>query len=111
MPPRRDRVSLFAINHIWGFHIFAPGVYLLDQGLADHVEFWDFQNERSVSYHANGILKVVFLNPKEIKSYLEMYGYPDLYINHGVFGHPVLKLMEGKCFRVHVPAFRQRWDR
>lgn len=111
MPPRRARDCLFNQAHDWGFHIYSLGVYLLDQGIADDVEFWDFAEPRSTDYHANGILRVLFYNEDDIKAYIERYGYPDLFINHGTYGRPILNLLEGKCFRVHVPALRGGLDR
>jgi hypothetical protein len=50
-------------------------------------------------------------NEEDIAAYLEVHGFPDLYNNHGRFGHPILKLMENHCFRVHVPAMRLGMDR
>jgi hypothetical protein len=111
MPSSPPRLSLFENPHDWGFHIYAPGVLLLDRQLADVAEFWDYSEKRSVSYHSNGFRKVVFSNEEDIAAYLEAYGFPDLFINHGRYGHPILKLMEGKCFRVHVPAMRLGMDR
>jgi glycosyltransferase involved in cell wall biosynthesis len=111
IPPRRPRRRLFEAPHDWGFHIYAPGVYLMDRGVAEHVEFWDYSSERSTSYHSNGVLRVVFNNAKDVQAYLEVYGYPDLFINHGRHGQTILQLLEGKCFRVHVPALRHGLDR
>ncbi len=39
--------------------------------------------------------------------YLERFGYPDLFINYGDVGHPVLRRLAGKSFRVHVPCLRR----
>ena len=111
MPPKRSRDSLFNQPHDWGFHIYSLGVYFLDQGIADDVEFWDFSEPRSTEYHSNGILRVLFYNEADIQAYLERYGYPDLFINHGTYGRPLLDLLEGKSFRVHVPALREGLDR
>jgi hypothetical protein len=105
-PPKRDGCSLFAQPYDWGFHIYSLGVYLMEKGIADMVEFWDFAEPRSTRYHSNGILRVMFYNEDDIKAYLDRYGYPDLFINHGGHGRTVLQLLEGKCFRVHVPAYR-----
>jgi hypothetical protein len=109
-PPKRTRQSLFDQPHDWGFHIYSLGVYLLDKGIADEVEFWDFAEPRSTEYHSNGILRVLFYNENDVKAYLDRYGYPDLFINHGTYGRKVLDLLEGKCFRVHVPALRTGLD-
>lgn len=111
MPPEHaQRLSLFEQPHDWGFHIYSLGVYLLDKGIADRVEFWDFAEPRSTVYHSNGILRVLFSNTDDIKAYLDRYGYPDLFINHGTFGRPLLELLEGRGFRVHVPALREGKD-
>ena len=104
MPPKRKRNTLFEQPVDWGFHIYALGVYMLDQGLADDVEFWDYSETRAAWYLSNGILKVVFHNYEDVLAYMGRYGYPDLYINHGRFGQTILPYLEGKCFRVHVPA-------
>jgi hypothetical protein len=119
MPSKPARLSLFENPPDWGFHIYAPGVYLMDRNMASRVEFWDYTHfdtaqyseKRSVSYHSNGVMRVLFSNEQDIAAYLEVYGFPDLFINHGRFGHPILKLMEGKCFRVHVPALRWGMER
>ena len=110
MPQRRARQSLFEQKPDWGFHIYSIGVYLLDKGLADEVEFWDYSEERSTAYHPNGILRVLFLNEDDIRSYVERYGYPDLFINHGGCGRAILECLAGHCFRVHVPALRSGRD-
>src|SRR5436305_565023 len=39
---RGPRVSLFGQPVGWGFHVYARGVHMLDEGLADEVEFWNF---------------------------------------------------------------------
>lgn len=106
MPPKKPRLSLFEQKVDWGFHIYAPGVYMLDKEIADEVEFWDYSIDRSTSYHSNGVLRVLFHNEEDLKAYLDRYGYPDLYINHGRNGRSVLRFLEGKCFRVFVPALR-----
>jgi hypothetical protein len=108
--PPGSRESLFEQEVDWGFHIYALGVYLLDRGLAGEVEFWDYSKERSSAYHSNGILRVLFFNPEDVQAYLERYGYPDLYVNHGSEGQAILDLLEGKSFRVHVPALRHGRD-
>jgi glycosyltransferase involved in cell wall biosynthesis len=109
-PPKRQRHSLFEQPVDWGFHIYALGVYLLDRGVADEVEFWGYSHQRSTLYHSNGILRVMFFNEEDVKAYLDRYGSPDLFINHGPTGQPVLDLLEGKSFRVHVPALRLARD-
>ena len=106
IPAPRQRNALFEQPVDWGFHIYAIGVYLMDQGIADAVEFWDYGAKRESFYLSNGILKVKFLNAHDIDAYVRRYGYPDLYINHGRNGVPILERFEGKCFRVFVPAMR-----
>lgn len=110
-PKRGKRLSLFEYKADWGFHIYSIGVYLLDRGIADEVEFWDYSEDRSTSYHPLGALKVRFYNERDIMAYLDRYGYPDLYINHGRYGLPILHYLEGRCFRVHVPALRMGLER
>lgn len=110
-PPRIAPPSLFDQPHDWGFHIYALGNYLMSQGLADDVEFWDFAEHRGTKYHSNGILRVMFHNAGDVRAYLDRYGYPDLYVNHGSDGQPILDLLENRTFRVHVPALRQGRDR
>ena len=106
IPPSQARVSLFDQTPDWGFHIYSIGVYLLDRGIADEVQFWDYSEQRSTAYHVNGILRIMFHNEEDIKSYLARYGYPDLFINHGSAHCGILEILAGKCFRVHVPALR-----
>ena len=110
-PPRISPPALFDQPHDWGFHIYALGTYLLNQGVADEVEFWDFAEDRGTVYHSNGILRVMFHNTDDLQAYLDRYGYPRLYVNHGSGGQPILDLLENKTFRVHVPALRQGRDR
>ncbi len=104
--PPRTRNRLFEQPVDWGFHIYAIGVHLMDEGIADHVEFWDYTPQRDAFYLSNGILKVTFNNERDVDAYVERYGYPDLFINHGPHGLPILERFEGKCFRVFVPALR-----
>src|SRR5262252_1202762 len=92
-PEKTPRDHLFAQPHDWGFHIYALGVYMLDCGIASDVEFWDFGERRSAEYHSNGILRVIFYNDEDVKAYIDRFGYPDLFINHGTFGRSLLKLM------------------
>jgi hypothetical protein len=105
-PPKQKRVSLFEQEFDWGFHIYAIGVHLMDKGFADEVEFWDYTEDRRTHYLSNGVLRVTFFNEDDIAAYLERYGYPDLFINYGREGLPILKRLEGKCFRVHIPCLR-----
>lgn len=92
--------------HDWGFHIFAIAAYMLDRGLADEAEFWDYRNDRFSSYHPTGVRRVSFFNEADLGSYLRRFGYPDLFINYGQIGHPTLDFLSGKSFRVHVPCLR-----
>jgi len=106
-PPRGKRLSLFEYKADWGFHIYALGVYLMDQGIADEVEFWDFSEQRSTLYHPYGVLQVTFYNERDVKAYLLRYGLPDLYVQHGgVAGQSILRYLNNKCFTVYVPALR-----
>src|SRR5262245_5502075 len=112
MPPLREkRLSLFEQRVDWGFHIYSIGVYLMDQRLADCVEFWDYTVEHETLYLSNGVLKVTFFNERDVAAYVRRYGYPDLFVNHGRCGVPVLEALEGKCFRVYVPALRSKGER
>ena len=104
MPPKKERLTLFEQPFDWGFHLYALGVYMMDRGMADEVEFWDYSDTRDAWYLSNGILKVLFYNPEDVLDYMERYGYPDLIINHGRFGQTILPFLEGKSFRVHVPV-------
>ena len=104
MPPKKQRLTLFEQVYDWGFHLYALGVYMLDQKMAEEVEFWDYSERRATWYHSNGLLKVLFHNSEDVLAYMERYGYPDLVINHGRNGQTILPLLEGKCFRVHVPV-------
>ena len=111
-PERGERVSLLEYKANWGFHIFSIGVYLLDLGLADEVEFWHCGPQRKLRYHPQGVLKVTFHDEQDMLAYLERYGDPDLYIQHGGSGgRAILEYLEGRCFRVYVPALRQGIDR
>lgn len=110
-PPRVTPPPVLHKSHDWGFHIYALGTYLMNQGVTDEVEFWDFAEQRGTAYHSNGILRVIFHNTDDLQAYLDRYGYPDLYVNHGSGGQPILDLLENRTFRVHVPALRVRRDR
>ena len=110
--PRRITPPLLLDQpHDWGFHIYALGTYMMNQGLADEVEFWDFAEQRGTRYHTNGILRVMFHNADDVQAYLDCHGNPDLYVNHGPRGQPILDLLENRTFRVHVPALRVGRDR
>jgi glycosyltransferase involved in cell wall biosynthesis len=109
-PPRPPRISLFEQQPGWGFHIEAIGVHLMDRGITDEVEFWDFSDRRLVEWRPNGVLRLRFLNEADLRAYLARHGYPDLFINHGRRGRDVLRHLEGRCFRVHVPALRSESD-
>ena len=108
LPPRRRGVSLFAQPAGWGFHIMAVGLHLRDLGIADAVEFWDYTDRRSTSYLPNGVLRVTFYHEHDVAAYLERYGTPDLFVNYGEHGAPILDRLAGRCFRVHVPCRRRR---
>jgi glycosyl transferase family 1 len=111
-PKRESRISLFEYPVDWGFHMHSLGLYLMDIGIADEVEFWDYSEKRSMFYHPDGgLLWVQFHNEDDIKVYIGRYGFPDLYINHGRDGMPIIQYMYGKCFRVHVAALRSGLDR
>jgi hypothetical protein len=110
-PPRTPRCTLFEHRADWGFHIFALGVHLLDIGLASDLEFWDFRPERRAWRHPYGFLWMTFHNERDIAAYLDRFGTPDLYIQHGgVAGRGVLRLLGGRTFRVYVPALRSDDD-
>ena len=106
-PPPPKRATLFEPPQAWGFHIFALAAYLLEKGIATEAEFWDYREDRFSGYHSNGVLRVSFFNADDLKCYLNRFGYPDLFINYGQNGHPVLQRLAGKSFRVHVPCLRR----
>jgi len=103
-PPRVTPPSLFDQPHDWGFHIYALGTYLMNQGVADEVEYWDFGEQRRAAYHSNGILRVLFHNAADVQAYLDRYGYPDLYVNHGPGGQPILDLLESLIATIDAPV-------
>jgi hypothetical protein len=106
MPPPAPRTALFDAPVGWGFHICALGCYLRDAGIARAVELWDYGPQRSTGYLPNGVLRVLFLGPEDVEAYLDRYGPPDLFINYGRHGRPVLRALAGRSFRVHVPCLR-----
>jgi hypothetical protein len=111
LPAPRPRATLFEQELDWGFHVRALGVYLLDRGIADEVEFWNYDEPRSVSYGGTGILRVTTHNEADLEAYLERFGAPDLFVNYGRNGHGILAALEGRSFRVHVPCLRSGLDR
>jgi hypothetical protein len=104
--PRPPRLGLLEQPHDWGFHIFAIAAHLLDRGIAQEAEFWDYRNDRFDTYHPTGVHRISFFNHEDLQCYLDRFGYPDLFINYGQVGHPVLEGLSGKSFRVHVPCVR-----
>src|SRR5262249_6058636 len=104
-PPLAPRESLFAQRVGWGFHIYAIGVHLMDLGIADRVEFWDYQPKRTMRYLSNGVLDLTFSNHRDVAGYLNRFGPPDLFVNYGSRGIPVLELLEGQTFRVQLPCY------
>jgi len=110
MPRPKPRNTLFDQPVDWGFHIYAIGVYLMDHGLADCVEFWRFAEQRATRYHSNGVLRITFHNEEDVAAYIGQYGAPDLFINYGRQGQGLLALLEGRSFRVHVPCLRRSDD-
>lgn len=112
-PVPEQKLSLFEYKVDWGFHLYALGLYLRDEGIADEIEFWNFAQpggsayqQRGMSCHYMGVLRVNFLNEQDAFAYIDRCGAPDLFVNHGRNGVPILRYLEGKCFRVHVPASR-----
>jgi hypothetical protein len=104
--PPASRFRLFEQPFGWGFHLYSIGVHLMDQGVADRVEFWDYEPVRHMSYLRNGVLKVAFHNARDVAAYLDRFGPPDLFVNHGVQGAPIVRMLAGRTFRVHVPTLR-----
>lgn len=110
-PTRRARATLFDYPVGWGFHILALGIYLMDQGLADEVEFWDYTATRRCAYDGFGILRVNFYNAEDLSAYIRRFGAPDLFINYGREGIPIMESLAGQSFRVHVPCLRTGMER
>jgi hypothetical protein len=108
--PPASRLRLFEQPFGWGFHLYSLGVHLMDEGVADRVEFWDYEPQRRMSYLRNGVLKVTFHNERDVAAYLDRFGPPDLFVNHGIQGAPVVRLLSGRTFRVHVPTIRSVGD-
>jgi len=105
-PPPAGRLSLFDQPADWGFHILALAVLLLDRGEVERAEFWNYDAKRSLRYHSTGVLKIDFSNHEDVRAYLDRHGPPDLFVNYGREGRDVLRLLEGRCFRVDVPCLR-----
>ena len=111
LPPRpATRQSLLEQSFDWGFHVYSIGVHLMDEDIADHVEFWDYEPVRSASYLPNGVLRMTFHHDRDLAAYLDRVGPPDLLVNHGVNGESVLAMLAGPTFRVHVPTLRTAAD-
>ncbi|GMU78507.1 MAG: hypothetical protein AMXMBFR46_13020 [Acidimicrobiia bacterium] len=110
IPDCPRRASLFEQPFMWGFHITALGVYLMDCGRAQRVELWDYQPRRRMRYTPGGALEVHFHNAADVAAYLDRTGPPDLIVNFGFRGLPVLRMLEGRSFRVHVPTLRAPTD-
>ncbi len=111
-PPAPRRKRLFELEHDWGFHIFSIGVHLLDCGLADEMEFWNFAPDRRFFWHDYGFFWMNFHNSNDLAEYLKTSGPPDLYIQHGgIAGSGVLQMLEGLSFRVNVAALRAEDDK
>ena len=60
-PEVGSRVELLKQPHDWGFHIFAIAARMLDLGLADEAEFWDYRDDRFSSCHPTGIRRSIIL--------------------------------------------------
>ena len=106
-PPRpAARRKLFDQTHDWGFHITALGVRLLDAGLADSVELWIDAETRSVRYDSAGVLWMSFVNTTDACAYIDRHGAPDLFINYGREGAPLLARLQKHSFCVHVACLR-----
>lgn len=106
-PPRpAARLSLLDQPHDWGFHITALGVFLLDAGLASDVELWIEGETRGARYDAAGVLRVNFVNADDVGGYVARHGAPDLFINYGREGGPILARLDGHSFRVHAACLR-----
>ncbi len=84
----------------------------MDRGIADEVEFWDYSTHRSSYLNPYGVLNLTFSNEQDVKSYMERFGFPDLYIQYGsVGGRSILQCLDGKSFRVYVPCLQSEFTR
>lgn len=110
-PARTARVNMYEYPVGWGFHILALGMYLMDLGIAHEVEFWDYAAARHCAYDRFGILRLQFFDSADLGAYIQRFGAPDLFINYGREGIPILQLLAGKSFRVHVPCLRTGMER
>lgn len=110
-PACPGRANMYEYPVGWGFHILALGMHLLDLGIAREVEFWDYAAARRCAYDRFGILRLDFYNASDLAAYMERFGAPDLFINYGREGVPILQTLEGKSFRVHVPCLRTGMER
>jgi hypothetical protein len=102
-PAPEPGVPLMQQSHDWGFHIFAIGSYMLETGVADEVEFWDYRMDRWSGFHPSGILRISFSNNEDLEAYLDRFGEPQLFINYGHIGLPILSRLS-RSFRVHIPC-------
>jgi glycosyltransferase involved in cell wall biosynthesis len=106
LPARpQERLSLFDQPTMWGFHLTAMGVLLMDRGEATEVEFWDYGPERSVQYDAAGVLRVILHDEEDALAYLARTRPVDLFVNYGIHGSALLARLSD-IFRVHVPTVR-----
>lgn len=108
LPPRpTTRKALLEQPTMWGFHLTAVGVLLMDQGVATQVELWDYGPERSMHYDAAGVLRVVLHDEDDALAYLARTRPVELFVNHGIHGSDLLNRLGGETFRVHVPTVRR----
>lgn len=107
LPPRpRRRWTLFEQPAMWGFHVTALGVLLLDRGVAHHVELWDYGADRTLVHDGAGVLRIVLHDEDDAVAYLRRSPPIDLFVNHGIRGSDLLARLAGETFRVHVPTVR-----